>query len=117
MGFPNSDDFLNAFGIEPIEEDPSMAYFRYVKTSPRGGLEIDFSFSAVAASFQVVLSCSGHEIATVSSEKVKSIELRHDGFGSGVHVVFDIQGITSEALITLEPKLNCRWWTLRSEEM
>lgn len=114
MDFPNTDDFLAEFGIEPVEEDPSMAYCRYVKMAPGGELEVDISFSAVAESFQVVLRCGGHEVATVSSEKVKSIELRHDGSGSGVHVVFDIHGVTSEALVTLEPELSCSWWTLRN---
>lgn len=114
MNFPNTDDFLEAFGIEPIEEDPSMAYCRYVKASTDGGLEIDISFSAVTESFQVVLRCNGHEVSTISSEKVKSIELRQNGTDAGVHVVFNIQGVTSEALVSLEPKLNCRWWTLRS---
>lgn len=113
MNFPNTDDFLEAFGIEPVEEDPSMAYCRYVKTALDGGLEVDISFSAVTESFQVVLRCGGHEVATVSSESVKAIELRHDGSGSGVHVVFNIHGMTSEALVTLEPELSCRWWTLR----
>jgi hypothetical protein len=31
MKFPSTGEFLEAFGIEPIEEDPSMAYCRYVK--------------------------------------------------------------------------------------
>lgn len=115
MNFPSTDDFLEAFGIEPVEEDPSMAYCRYVKTAASGELQIDISFSAVTESFQVVLRCSGREVATISSEKVKSIELRRDGSGSGVYVVFDIGGVTSEAWVKLEPELNCRWWTLRSE--
>jgi hypothetical protein len=113
MDFPSKDDFLKLFGIEPIEEDPSMAYCRYIKTAPDRGFEIDISFSAVSASFQVVLRCNNYEAAVISSERVKFIRLRSDGAGSGVCVVFDIHGVTSEALIQLEPELKCSWWTLR----
>lgn len=115
MDFPSTDDFLGAFGIEPAEEDPSDAYCRYIKTSSSGELEVDFSFSAVSESFQVVLRCSGKEVATVSSEKAQSIEIWQEQSGSGIHVVFGINGVTSEAWINLEPELNFRWWTLRSE--
>lgn len=114
MIFPSTNDFLEAFGIEPVEEDPSMAFCRYIKSASVGALDIDLSFSAVTESFQVVLRCGGREVATVSSEKVKSIEIQRDGCGSGVHVVFDIEGVTSEAIVKLEPDLSCNWWTLRS---
>lgn len=114
MEFPSTSDFLDAFGIEPVEEDPSMAFCRYVKQSSDGFQELDFSFSAVAESFQVALRCSGKELAKISSEKVKLIELRRDHAGSGVHVVFDVRDGTSEAIVTLEPDLHCHWWTLRS---
>lgn len=55
MDFPSTVDFLAAFGIEPVEEDPCMAYCRYVKQSKDRLHELDISFSAVAESFQVVL--------------------------------------------------------------
>ena len=114
MDFPSPADFLEAFGIEPVEEDPSMAYCRYVKQSIDGHQELDVSFSEVAASFQVVLRCGGKEVVTVSSEKVRLVELRRDQSGSGIHVVFDVHDGTSEAVLTLEPDLHCHWWTLRS---
>lgn len=114
MDFPSTTDFLETFGIEPVEEDPSMAYCRYLKRSSDGLSELDISFSAVAESFQVVLRCGGQELMTVSSEKVRLVELRHDGNSSAVHVVFDVVDATSEAVITLEPNLHCHWWTLQS---
>lgn len=114
MDFPSTDDFLQEFGISPVEEEPSMAYCRYVKASSGGELEVDVSFSAVSESFQVVLRCNGNEVAKVSSEKVKSIEIRQDVSCSGIYVVFDIHGLTSAAWIELEPRLNFRWWALRS---
>ncbi|WP_200157352.1 hypothetical protein [Allochromatium vinosum] len=114
MEFPSTADFLEAFGIEPVEEDPGMAYCRYVKQSGDGLQELDISFSAVAKSFQVVLRCGGRELVSVSSEKVRLIKLRRDHSGSGIHVVFDVRDGTSEAVVTLEPDLRCHWWTLRS---
>jgi hypothetical protein len=57
MEFPDTFEFLEEFGIKPLEEYPSMAYLRYVKQSKDGGHELDISFSAVVKSFQVVMRC------------------------------------------------------------
>ena len=111
MEFPSAFEFLEMFGIDPAEDGPECC--RYVKLSTDGQHELDISFSAVADSFQVVLRCAGKDMMAVSSEKVHSIKLRCDESGSGVHVVFDICGVTSEAVIILEPDLHCRWWTLQ----
>jgi hypothetical protein len=114
MQFPSKFDFLETFGIEPVEEDPSMAYCRYVKKSNNGLQTLELSFSAVELSFQVVLRCSGKELVTISSDKVKLIELSQAQKGSGVHVIFEVGDATSEAMVTLEPDLHCHWWTLRN---
>jgi len=114
MQFPDSTEFLEMFGIEPTEEDPGTAYCRYVKPSVDGLYELDISFSAVAESFQAVLRLRDKELVTVSSEKARLIELWRNDSGSGVRVIFDVHGGTSEAVLTLEPDLHCHWWTLRS---
>lgn len=114
MIFPSTHDFLETFGIEPIDEDPSLAYCRYTKRSLDENLEIDISFSAVSESFQVIFRSGYREVVTISSEKTKSINLWNDNSGKGVKVIFDICNVTSEALVTLEPNLSCHWWTLRN---
>lgn len=114
MNFPSAFDFLETFGLEPIEEDPSLAYCRYVKQSSDGLQELDISFSGVAESFQVIFRCGGKSVVTLSSEKVKMVQVRRDQSGVGLHVSFDLNDVSSEALITLEPDLHCRWWLLRS---
>lgn len=114
MEFPSTFDFLETFGLEPVAEDASLAYCRYVKLSNDGLRELDMSFSAVAGSFQVVLRCGGKEVIRMSSEKVRLVELRQDHSGSGVRVVFDFCDGTSEAIVNLEPELHCHWWTLRN---
>ena len=113
MKFPSELDSLESFGIEPVEVDASMACCRYVKTSDDGAVELDFSFSAVSESFQVVLRCAGHEMASVSSENASLIEIRATQRGTGIHVVFDARGGKSEAEMTLEPSLHCSWWYVR----
>lgn len=113
MEFPTEDDFLEEFGIEPVEVDQSLALCRYEMKSKNSDLKLEFSFSAVMESFQVVLKTSKHELAIISSESVKSIEFVRGGSEAGVRVVFDICGSTSEAMVILEPDLKCRWWTLR----
>ncbi|WP_248919413.1 hypothetical protein [Pseudomonas entomophila] len=114
MEFPSTNDFLEEFGIEPVEVDPGLALCRYIKKSKDSGLEVDISFSAVMESFQVVLRLATHELAIVSSENVKSIELVRDSSGAGVRVVFDICESTSEARVIFEPEVSCRWWVLRN---
>ena len=114
MEFPSTNDFLEEFGIEPIEVDPSLALCRYTKKSANSELEVDISFSAVMASFQVVLRLAMQEVAIISSENVKSIELVRDSSGAGVHVVFNIGESISEARVIFEPEVSCRWWTLRN---
>ena len=113
MNFPSELDFLEEFGIEPVDVDHSTAYCRYRKKSDDGLLALDFSFSAVSKSFQVVLSCAGNEIATVSAEDVRNIEIRRNQKGHGVHVVFGKDEGISEAEVTLEPALHCLWWSLK----
>ena len=54
MEFPSTSDFLEEFGIEPVEVDPTLALCRYTKKSKNSELEVDISFSAVMRSFQVV---------------------------------------------------------------
>ncbi|AVC42566.1 hypothetical protein AL520_30050 [Achromobacter xylosoxidans] len=114
MEFPSTFDFLDAFGLEPLEEDPTLAYCRYVKKSSDCLQELDVSFSGVAESFQVIFRCGGKEVVTLSSEKVKMVQIRRDQSGAGLHVSFDLNDVSSEAIITLEPVLHCRWWLLRS---
>ena len=114
MEFPSTNDFLERFGIEPVEIDPSSGLFRYITKSPRSELKVDFSFSVVMRSFQLVLRLDEQELAIISSESVRSIELFRDDAGAGVHVVFDICNSISEAWVMLDPDVSCRWWTLRN---
>ena len=114
MKFPSESDFLEAFGIEPIEVDPTLALCRYIKKSSRSDVEVDVSFSAVMKSFQVVLRNSAQELVIISSELVKSIDLVRDGSGAGISVVFEICGTISEARVMFEPDVSCRWWILRN---
>lgn len=114
MEFPSANDFLEEFGIEPVEVDPGLALCRYTKKSKNSELEVDISFSAVMASFQVVLRLAMQELAIISSENVKSIELVRDSSGAGIRVVFDICESISEARVIFEPEVSCRWWTLRN---
>ena len=113
MEFPGTADFLEAFGIEPVEQDPSMAYCRYVKQSGDGLQELDVSFSAVAESFQVVLRCGNKETIRISSENVRKIEIHRDQLSSGVRVFFKVRDGVSAAVVLIEPDLHCHWWTLK----
>ena len=56
MRFPTRLEFLEAFGIEPIQEDPTEGYCRYAKQSRDGKTEVEFSLSAAGESFQVSIS-------------------------------------------------------------
>jgi hypothetical protein len=114
MKFPSTKDFLDILNIRPTEEDPGMAYCRYVKYSDDGIMKIDVSFSAVTESFQVVFQCAGRDVVTISSEKTRLIEIQSDDAGLRIHAIFDISGLASEAMVTFEPQLHCHWWALRN---
>ena len=62
MNFPSELDFLEAFGLDPVETDTSTGMCRYIQNSKTSGIEIDISFSAVMKSFQVALRLFKHEI-------------------------------------------------------
>lgn len=115
MNFPGKQVFLENFGIEPAEEDPGLALCLYRVRSPHGDTEAEISFSAVSESFQVRLLCNGREVMNFASERVKLIEMYRDETGSGVRAVFDVRGVSSEAVVILAPEIACRWWLLRTE--
>lgn len=112
MIFPNAAAFQNAFDIIPVEVDTNLALCRYIKRSSDSRHEIDFSFSAVMRSFQVVLRYEDRELARITSEDVNTIEIRGDEKGQYVHVSFNISGAISEAAIRIEPEINFQWWTI-----
>lgn len=112
MQFPSTNDFLEEFGLEPVEVDPNLAMCRYVKRSCSSGLELDVSFSGVMNSFEVILRLSMQELAVVSSENVKFIEFLRGSSGVGLHVVFESRDTISEARVIFDPEVSVKWWTL-----
>lgn len=114
MEHPSAFDFLENFGLEPVKEEPDMGTYYYVKQSNNGLHELEISFSAIGESFQVILRSNGKEFISICSEKVEFIKLWQDCTGSGVHAEFDIEGVKSKTVVTFEPDLHCRWWTLQS---
>jgi hypothetical protein len=115
MQFPTRLELIEAFGLEPLQEDATEAYRRYAKRTSDGSIEIEFSFSGVGESFQIVLRCGAHVIVTVSSERTSLIEIYRGNNGAGIRVVFEIEGVQSEALLILEPNIKCHWWTIRTK--
>lgn len=115
MKFPDKDEFLQLFGIQPIEEDPSVALCRYRLHSKSNNLELDLSFSAIQESFQVLLYLGEQQVVNFVSERTTQIELYRDSRESGLRVHFDVAGAAAEAIVTLEPEIKCRWWLIRTE--
>jgi hypothetical protein len=114
MSFPSKDDFLAALGIDPDEFDAAQSYLRYKVRSPDGRVELDFSFSELSHSFQVRLTALGMEVALISSELVSAIQLRREQSELTLNILLELEGASSEAVVTLEPSLSVRWWTLRA---
>lgn len=115
MNFPEKDEFLQVFGMEPVEEDASIALCRYRVHSESSNLDLLLSFSAVQESFEVVLYCARQEVINFVSERTTKIELYRDSSGAGVRAYFDVSGVQAEAIVTLEPEIKCRWWLIRTE--
>jgi len=115
MKTPCVEDFMECFGMTPVEEDPEMAYFLYTRKSNDGKLEIDFSFGEITNSFHILLRCCGREVGKIYSEKMQKIEIRKGKYRSGINVVFEISGCASEVDIIFEPDLYCHWRILQIE--
>ena len=112
MTFPSEEEFLAAFGVEPMESDLSVGSFLYVFEDCDGPLKAMVSFNAVERSFQVRLLIAGRDVIVVSSEKVESLRIHQDRRSSGLRAIFDIDGIISEAEVIVSPALSSRWWAL-----
>lgn len=111
MNFPTTKDFLLQFGFEPVETDPEQAFYRYLVLSHDGLSELDMAFNAKNHSIQIIFRLSsGKELAVITSDKVSRINFKRDKFGAGIHVVFELDGLSSEAVVTFEPQLACHWW-------
>lgn len=54
MLYPSSYDFLEAFGLVPVEVDLSIGLYRYIQQANNTALEIDILFSVMMKSFQIV---------------------------------------------------------------
>ncbi|CAI8693773.1 hypothetical protein BTK96_004280 [Burkholderia pyrrocinia] len=115
MNFPTKEQFFESFGLEPVQEDPTLALCRYRVRSQHCDVQIDVSFSGVAESFEVRLECCGREVVVLVSERAELIELYREREGNGIRAVFMLQGVTSEAIVILEPEISCRWSVLRTE--
>ena len=113
MRYPSNLDFLEVFGLDAVDVDESRACSYYRKFSDDGALCLDFSFSEIEHSFQVVLYHRDVAVMQVVSENVRSVALQCDKLSRSIHVVFGLDGAMSEATVTLEPAIHCDWWTLR----
>jgi len=110
------EDFMICFGMKPVEKDPEMIYFRYIKESDDGMWVLDFSFCPLTYSFQVIFRNNGKEIGLIYSERTKKIEIRRDKFSSGVHFDCEISGCMLETRLILEPYLHCNWFILKNSK-
>jgi len=73
MQIPEIEDFMECFGMEPIEKDVDMISFRYIKKSDAGLWELEFSFCATTYSFLVISRCDAKEMIRIYSEKTKKL--------------------------------------------
>lgn len=114
MSFPSTTDILVEFGLEPGGEDPDPVYCDYLFKAPGGGCEAAFSFSEIMRSFQITLLIEGKEIASISSECVRSIKIFSEKWGSGFSIEFDYRDLKAEAELRLHPDLKLDWQILKN---
>lgn len=113
MKIPSELDFLAALGIEPIDSDPVEGTYSYLIQTPDGERELDISFSALMDFFQLRYRVKGEEVIYLSSERAQSIELFHERNRTTLKVIFEIEGVDAEAIISLAPQLHCHWTVLK----
>ncbi len=106
-------DFLDVFGLEPEDKDISIGYFRYIKKSDCN-VELDFSFSAILKSFQIIFRLDGKEIYLFSSESLLSLKLQQTLKGDGVYIEFNYANTKSVGELTLKPNVHFHYWSMVS---
>ena len=114
MIYPTREDFLIAFGIEPVKVDGDLGLYHYLLRSNEEDADLEISFSSVYRSFQATIIFQDRTIATISSEMVAKIELNNDIGNSMIRVIFEINGLIAEAVVKIEPKITLHWWILKN---
>lgn len=111
MIHPVENDFLEMFGLEPVLVEPDLGLVAY-RIGAGKGVQVEFSFSLVMRSFQVVTSVDEVVVSVVSSEGVGSIQLFERNGKAGLEVAFNSRGGESKAVLVMEPEVSLMWSTL-----
>jgi hypothetical protein len=111
---PSQAQLTEFFGVEPLEAAPEDGYWAY-GVGDEWGASVRFSFDAHAGSVQVVLSAHGRELATVSQEGARRIEVGDAGGTRTLVCEFGWRGAESVLRLSVRPAVAVRWATLRTE--
>ncbi len=109
MKHPTELEFLEALDIEPIEKNVEESFYRFLLSYEKENTELEFSFSGVEDSFQVILRTGGRTIALISSEKAEEIEILEGHHGPFLKILFQIEGFAAQATLHLLPLPYCEW--------
>ena len=103
---PSENDFLAAFGVEPVEAEPADGYWCYEFTTEDGDA-LRFSFNAHEHSAQTVWFSRGRPVCTVVHENTSAIRLEEQAIR--VEFVQEPSECRTTLSVQVFPELEVRW--------
>lgn len=111
---PSANDFLAAFGVEPVEARPQDGYWCYAFDAGRG-LTLRFSFCTHDTSVQTRVIVDGRTVSTVSHEGASEIRILDEGRMARIEVTFDSSlALTTHLVVDVLPEVRVTWASLRA---
>ena len=103
---PSENDFLAAFGVEPVEAEPADGYWCYEFTAEDGeGLR--FSFNVHERSVQTVWTSRGRPVCTVVHENASAVRVEEGAIR--VEFIHEPNECRTTLHVQVFPEVVVRW--------
>lgn len=111
---PDETDFLDAFGLDPDESNPSDGFWSY-RFSDDSEVTLVLSFNQFAGSIQTDILVGNHIVETVCHENSRKLEIIKGERGHILKALCKSQGMSTELSVEFSPSINVQWSSLRTE--
>lgn len=112
---PEPFDFIELFGVEPIEARPDDGYWCYAFTDERG-VELRFSVDAIERSVQTVVGLRGEVLSRCAQEGAVRVSLQTGGDRKAIRASFRQGTADGELVVEVTPRISVHWSVLTTRE-
>jgi hypothetical protein len=112
---PSENDFLAAFGVEPIESAPQDGFWCYSFESDDGNA-VRLSFNIHERSVQTVWMFKGRAVCTVVHENADEIRISNEVGAANISATFahERDECRTQLRLQIAPDLEINWTSLRT---